>query len=325
MTTDPARLNGGGAPAWPAVLVRVPATSANLGPGYDSFGLALGRYDEVIARRTDGPLRIEVSGCGAGQVPLTAEHLVYRSAVLGFQRLGEPVPRLELLCRNEIPHGGGQGSSAAAIVAGLAVARMLTPGGPERMPLSALLDIASEVEGHPDNAAPAVLGGFTVAWIDEDGHTRSVQPLVHPQVRALVFSAQRGSSTERARALLPATVPHADAVANTAAAALFVHAISNDPALLPVATKDFLHQQYRAASMPETAALVAELRAAGIAAVVSGAGPSVLALVTGDIDRVRWQRPGFDLVELPIHRSSLHLERVPADSAAFSHRTARGS
>ena len=122
-------------PAGPAVRVRVPATSANLGPGYDCFGLALGRYDEVIARRTAGPLRITVTGCGAGDVPLTAEHLVYRSALLGFEAIGEPAPNLELFCRNEIPHGGGQGSSAAAIVAGLAVARMLAADGEQRMPL----------------------------------------------------------------------------------------------------------------------------------------------------------------------------------------------
>lgn len=297
----------------PAALVRVPATSANLGPGYDCFGLALGRFDEVIARRTDGPLRIVVTGCGSGDVPLTAEHLVYRSALLGFEALGEPAPNLELFCRNEIPHGGGQGSSAAAIVAGLALARLLTPDGPQRMPLSRLLDLASQVEGHPDNAAPAVLGGFTIAWIDDAGRTQVVQRPVHPQVRAMMFSARRGSSTEQARAVLPPTVPHADAAANATAAALFVHAISDDPSLLLTATRDYLHQQYRAAALPETAELVQELRAAGIAAVVSGAGPSVLALTTGDLDPQRWRRPGFDLVELPIQRGPLHCELVAVD------------
>ncbi|WP_084613900.1 homoserine kinase [Nakamurella lactea] len=302
---------------WPAVRVRVPATSANLGPGYDCFGLALGRYDLVTARRTDGPLRITVTGCGSADVPLTADHLVYRSAVLGFEALGEPVPRLELVCSNEIPHGGGQGSSAAAIVAGIAVARMLTPGGPERMSRSDLLNLAAGVEGHPDNAAPAVLGGFTIAWTEPDGRSQVVQRPVHPQVRVLLFSARRGSSTERARALLPTSVPHADAAANSAAAALFVHAISDEPALLLTATADYLHQRYRAPSMPETAALVADLRAAGIAAVVSGAGPSVLAFVTGEIDGRRWQRPGFDLVELPIDRRGLQIEQIAADAAAF--------
>lgn len=300
-----------------AAWVRVPATSANLGPGYDCFGIALGRYDEVFARRAGGPMRITVSGCGADSVPLSAEHLVYRSALLGFQSLGEPAPTLELVCRNEIPHGGGQGSSAAAIVAGLAVARMLTPGGPERMPLSALLDIASRVEGHPDNAAPAVLGGFTIAWMDADRRTRVARPTVHPGVRVLLFSAQRGSSTERARALLPATVPHGDAAANAAAAALFVHAISTEPTLLPAATEDHLHQRFRAAAMPETAELVADLRAAGLAAVVSGAGPSVLAFVSTEIDLRQWQRPGFVPIEVPIHHTALDLRRLPRDDAAF--------
>jgi homoserine kinase len=303
--------------ARPTVLVRVPATAANLGPGYDCFGLALGRYDEVIARRTDGPLRISVTGCGSADVPLTAEHLVYRSALLGFEALGEPAPTLELVCRNEIPHGGGQGSSAAAIVAGLAVARMLTPDGQQRMPLRRLLDLASQVEGHPDNAAPAVLGGFTIAWMDDAGRTQVVQRQVHPKVRAMMFSARRGASTERARAVLPSTVPHADAAANSAAAALFVHAITDDPTLLLTATRDYLHQRYRAASLPETADLVDELRAAGIAAVVSGAGPSVLALVTEEIDRQRWLRPGFDLVELPIQHGPLHSQLIPGDDPVF--------
>ncbi len=288
-----------------AVRIRVPATSANIGPGYDCLGLALGRYDEVIARRIEGPPRIEVIGCGAGTVPTTPEHLVYRSAVLGFEALGVAPPSLELLCRNEIPHGGGQGSSAAAIVAGLAVARELTADGRTLMPDSELLDIASRVEGHPDNAAPAVLGGFTLAWMDAAGHTTVVRRPVHPTIRVLMFSSLHGASTEKARAMLPASVPHAEAVANTVSAALLVHAVSDDPSLLFVATDDYLHQQYRAAAMPATATLVADLREAGVAAVVSGAGPSVLALVTGDLDVAAFRRPGFEPVELAVDRTGL--------------------
>lgn len=295
------------------VRVRVPATSANVGPGYDCLGVALGRYDEVVARHSpDGP-RIEVSGHGASTVPRTPEHLVYSSALRGLAELGEPAVDLELRCRNEIPHGGGQGSSAAAIVAGLAVARALTPDGTERMSDHDLLDIASAIEGHPDNAAPAVLGGFTLAWT-VDGHTRVVRRRVHPDIRVVMFGAAWGSSTEMARAILPDRVPHRDAADNSRAAALLMHAMSDDPSMLLPATEDRLHQQYRASVMPDTAALVAELRAASIAAVVSGAGPSVLALLeqpTGaafDVDR--WTRPGFDPVELPIDGSGLQVEAV---------------
>jgi len=288
-----------------AVRVRVPATAANLGPGYDSLGIALGRYDTVTARRIDRPPRIDVSGCGADSVPRTAEHLVYRSALLGFQALGEPAPSLELLCRNEIPHGGGQGSSAAAIVAGLAVARELTAGGRQKMPDAALLDIAARLEGHPDNAAPAVLGGFTLAWMDARGNTSVVRRKVHPDITVVMFSATRGSSTEQARAMLPPTVPHAEAAANSAAAALLVHAIADDPSLLLAGTEDFLHQKYRAAAMPATARLMADLRRAGIAAVVSGAGPSVLAFVTDDLPLESWRRPGFDPIRLAVDERGL--------------------
>lgn len=292
------------------VRIRVPATSANLGPGYDCLGLALGRYDEVVASRIDGPPRIEVVGCGADTVPRTADHLVYRSALRGFAAMNEPAPSLELLCRNEIPHGGGQGSSAAAIVSGLAVARELTRDGHRKMPDSTLLDIASQVEGHPDNAAPAVVGGFTLAWMDAAGHTTVVRRQVHHDVRVLMFSACRGSSTEKARAMLPETVPHAAAAANSAATALLVHAISDDPTLLFAATKDYLHQQYRASAMLQTAALVDQLRAAGIAAVVSGAGPSVLALVSAQVDLHRFDRPGFSVAELPVDTEGLRVERL---------------
>lgn len=295
------------------VRVRVPATSANVGPGYDCLGLAVGRYDEVVARRSpDGP-RIEVTGCGEDTVPRTPEHLVYRSALRGFAELGEPPVDLELLCRNEIPHGGGQGSSAAAIVAGLAVARALTPGGPERMSDRDLLDVAAAIEGHPDNAAPAVLGGFTLAWT-MDGHTRVVRRRVHPDIRVMMFGAARGSSTEMARAILPEQVPHRDAADNTRAAALLVHAMSDDPSMLLPATEDRLHQQYRASVMSDTADLVGELRAAGIAAVVSGAGPSVLALLgpgtVAGFDIGRWRRPGFDPVELPLDDDGLRVDPI---------------
>ncbi|NNG37466.1 homoserine kinase [Nakamurella aerolata] len=302
-----------GSPA--AVTVRVPATSANLGPGYDSFGVALGRYDTVTARPAppgEGP-RIRVTGEGADTVPLDESHLVYRSAMRGFAELGQPAMALDLVCHNEIPHGGGQGSSAAAIVAGLAVARALTADGAARLPDEALLDLASSIEGHPDNAAPAVLGSFTVAWQGPDGRTRVVRRPVHPDIRLVLFSSAVGASTEQARALLPTQVPHRDAVANVAAAALLVHALTDEPALLLDATADRLHQPYRADALPATAQLVARLRGAGVAAVVSGAGPSVLAFVTAEqlgSDAARlWERPpdGFTAAILPVDTDGLQV------------------
>lgn len=316
-------------PAAGTVTVRVPATAANLGPGYDSFGLALGRYDTVTARLADpgaGP-RIRVTGQGAGSVPLDESHLVYRSAMRGFAEWGQPAPALDLVCHNEIPHGGGQGSSAAAIVAGLAVARALTTaagadgGAGADVAASrsdeALLDLASTLEGHPDNAAPAVLGSFTVAWQGPDGRTRVVRRPVHQDIRVLLFTAATGASTEQARALLPTQVPHRDAVANVAAAALLVHALTDEPALLLDATADRLHQPYRAGALPTTAMLVSRLRDAGLAAVVSGAGPSVLAFVTEEQWRGRaawWERPG----------DGFTAEILPVDTGGLQVSTARG-
>lgn len=304
--TEPGRAELGGTGG---ITVRVPATSANLGPGYDCFGLALARYDEVRATRTDGPLRIEVSGVGADSVPRTSDHLVVRAAAAGFAALEETMPGLALRCTNTIPHGGGQGSSAAAIVAGLLVARGLTADGETRLPDPDLLALASQLEGHPDNVAPALLGGFTVAWTPADGRARAVRRVVHPEVHAVMFGAQQSSSTAAARAALPPTVPHADAAANVASAALLVHALTEDPSLLFEATVDRLHQPYRASSMAQSAALVAELRAAGIAAVVSGAGPSVLALTTGSLALNAWRRPGFDVAELAVAAAGATVEQ----------------
>ena len=283
------------------ISVRVPATSANLGPGYDCFGLALERYDEATASLSPDGLRVEVTGVGAGQVPCDDKHLVIRSMEKAWQTVGLTMPAVRLRCRNAIPHGGGQGSSAAAIVAGLLLGRALLQAS-ERLSMSdqRLLQIASALEGHPDNVAPALLGGFTLAWKNAEGEVSAVRRDVHPGVRTVLFSSSQASSTEHSRTLLPQLVPHADAAANSARAALLVHALTTDPSYLLTATEDLLHQPYRAPSMPATAALVAELRAAGIAAVVSGAGPSVLALGTSPLQLDSWQRSGFSAAEVPI-------------------------
>lgn len=280
--------------------VRVPATAANLGPGYDCFGLALQRYDEVEAALCPDGLRVDVEGVGAGQVPTDANHLVIRAMALAWAAVDQQLPSVWLRCRNAIPHGGGQGSSAAAIVAGLLLGRALLPGGGAEVSDDLILQLANGMEGHPDNVAPALLGGFTLAWLDEQGGAAAIRQVVHPSVRAVVFTAAQASSTHHSRKLLPQTVSHADAAANAASAALLVHALTMDPSYLLQATKDRLHQPYRAASMPESARLMNDLRDAGIAAVISGAGPSVLALVTDDLERGRWRRNGFDAQEVQI-------------------------
>ena len=290
--------------------VRVPATSANLGPGFDSFGLALARYDEVTVSRTDGGLVVEVVGVGADEVPLTADHLVVRAIARAFEHAGRPLPGLHLRCVNCIPHGGGLGSSASAIVAGLLLGReLLESEGGRRLTDDELLGLANEMEGHPDNVAPALLGGFTLAYLDADGRPVAIRREVHPDIRVVVFSAHQASSTHHTRGLLPATVPHADAAANAAAAGLLVHALTTDPAHLLPATRDRLHQDYRAPAMPASAALVADLRAAGVAAVISGAGPSVIALVTGEFDADRWRRPGFEIAAIDVCTTGAQVER----------------
>ena len=283
------------------ITVRVPATSANLGPGFDSFGLALARYDEVSVSLRAAGLLVEVEGVGADEVPLTDEHLVVRAMARAFAEVGEPLPGIHLKCVNCIPHGGGLGSSASAIVAGLLLGReLLARTGSRRLTDDEVLGLANQMEGHPDNVAPALFGGFTLAFLDDDGRPVAVRRQVHPDVRVVVFSAHQASSTHHTRGLLPAMVPHADASANAAAAGLLVHALTVDPAYLLPATRDRLHQDYRAPAMPDSARLVTELRGKGIAAVISGAGPSVIALVTGSMDIEHWRRPGFEVDEVAV-------------------------
>ncbi|MBC9005634.1 homoserine kinase [Micromonospora aurantiaca (nom. illeg.)] len=278
------------------VRVRVPATSANLGPGFDALGLALGRHDDVTAEVTDGGVRVSVTGEGAGELPSDERHLIVTAMRATFDALGAQPAGLALECLNRIPQARGLGSSSAAIVAGVLAARALAADGDRRMDDDAALRLAAELEGHPDNVAPCLLGGFTIAWT-EPGGARAVSLPVAPAVRPTVFVPAERGLTSVARAALPATVPHADAASNAGRAALLVHALTADPALLLPATVDRLHQEQRAPGMPATAALVGELRAAGVAAVVSGAGPTVLALsevpagFQAGTDWRRWELP----------------------------------
>jgi len=259
--------------------VRVPATSANLGPGFDSFGLALELYDDVVVRVAESGLAVDVAGEGADEVRRDKRNLVVRAVQATFDALGGQPRGLEIVCANRIPHGRGLGSSAAAIVAGVLAARELVLGGSERLPDDAMLRLAAQLEGHPDNVAACLLGGFTMAF-DNVGVIDAVRLDVHKSIAPVVFIPATVSSTAKARRMLPATVPHHDAAANAARAALLVQALTKRPDLLFVATADALHQQYRAPAMPRSAALMAKLRDAGVPAVISGAGPTVLALAT---------------------------------------------
>jgi homoserine kinase len=270
------------------VRVRVPATSANLGPGFDTLGLALGLHDEVEAAVTASGLDIEVSGEGADDVLTAGEkHLVVRAMRVAFDDLDVPQPPgLALRCVNRIPHGRGLGSSAAAIVAGLIAARALA--GASTRPQD-VLPLANVLEGHPDNVAPCLFGGLTIAWVTDGtvgGGTaglpeaRAIRLDPRPEVRPVAFIAPAPVSTKVARGLLPAAVPHADAARNAGRAALLIAALTARPDALLDGTEDKLHQDYRAPAMPGTHELVTRLRAAGVPAVVSGAGPSVLAFLT---------------------------------------------
>lgn len=271
--------------------VRVPATSANLGPGFDSLGLALGLYDVLEAEVAGDGLDIEVTGEGAGHLPLGEEHLVARAVRAAGRSWGLPhLPGLRLRAHNAIPHGRGLGSSAAAVVAGVVLADLLAEPGPARTAQD-LLAVACRLEGHPDNAAAALLGGLTIAWCGDDagtegpdGSVHAVRLQPHPAVEPVVLIPDHRLETRHARAVLPDVVPHGDAARTAGRAALLVHAMTTEPALLLPATEDWLHQRPRAAAMPETLGVVAGLREAGHAAVVSGAGPSVLVLCVGDDD-----------------------------------------
>jgi homoserine kinase len=185
-------------------------------------------------------------------------------------------PRLHLECDNVIPHARGLGSSSAAIVAGICLARGLVVGGPLALDDAAALTLAVELEGHPDTVAPALLGGFTIAWTDDDG-SRAAVVEVDARVQVVVLVPPTGVETSHARGLLPDVVPHLDAAANAGRAALLVHALARAPELLLAATDDRLHQAHREPAMPASLALVRALRSEGVAAVVSGAGPTVLA------------------------------------------------
>lgn len=298
------------------VRVRVPASSANLGPGFDALGLALGLHDEIDIAIVPSGLEIEVTGEGAGELPTDEKHLLVRAARHAFERLGGQPSGLRVRCHNRIPHGRGLGSSAAAIVAGLVGASALAGTAYARGELSDddLLCLANELEGHPDNVAACLLGAATIAWLDgQRAHAVRLEP--HPDLAPVAFVPTGQFATETARGLLPAEVPHADAAANAGRAALLAYALTVDPSVLFAATEDRLHQSYRAVAMPESMSLVNRLRAAGVPAVISGAGATVLALTSGNGPAVEalesFAPKGISVLPLPVDLTGSVAHRVP--------------
>ncbi len=271
----------------PAGLVAsavVSASSANLGPGFDSIGLALSLSDEITVETTNYGLLVAVEGEGADHVPLGPEHLVVRAVESGLQAAGVCAPGLVVRCRNAIPHSRGLGSSAAAVVGGLAAANGLV-AQTDSAPLSAaqLIQLSAEFEGHPDNAAAAVLGGAVVSWSDRTGNRPrySAVPLrLHPDIHLYCAILEERSLTAETRVLLPSQVSHEDARFNVSRAALLVVALTERPDLLMAATEDVLHQPQRASAMPASAEYLRLLRRHNVAATLSGAGPSLIALST---------------------------------------------
>lgn len=259
------------------VAVSVPGSTGNVGPGYDSLGLALGHYDDLAVTVTGGGLEFELHGEGSASVPRSEEHLVVRAMRAAFRAAGvEELPGLRLEATNRIPHGRGMGSSASAVVAGVLAANALLPA--ERaLDDRRLLQVAAAMEGHPDNVAPSLFGGLVISWTDADGY-RSAPVTVHEDVVPVVAIPDFEVPTRLARSLLPATVPHHDAAVNAGRTALLVEALTRRPELLLPATEDRLHQPYRASAMPPSARLMAALRARGLPAMISGAGPTVLVL-----------------------------------------------
>jgi homoserine kinase len=288
-----------------AVRVTVPASTANLGSGFDALGMALGLYDEIDVRVTSGGLKITVEGEGAGEVDWDEGHLVVRAIRTAAELTGFRPPGLELCCRNAIPHSRGLGSSAAAVVAGVAAAYGLA--GMELDDRA--LQLAAEYEGHADNAAASLLGGLVLAWTEGDRY-RALRLEPHPDIRPMLLIPGESSATTVTRQLLPDRVPHADAAFAAGRAALAIQAITTRPDLLLPATEDRLHQDYRQAAWPATLRLVRVLREHGLAAAVSGAGPTVIVITQDGKLPSGVDLTGFQARELAVDRLGVQVMTV---------------
>ena len=263
------------------VHVEVPASSANLGPGFDTLGLALALYNEVEVSESDG-VTIAIQGEGADRLAGNERNVVARGVRMAYEAAGRPFRGCALACVNRIPLARGLGSSAAAWVGGLVAGNALLGAPLDR---GALLTLAARAEGHPDNVAAALLGGLTVACGGPAGASAMSLP-VPPDLRWVVLVPEVSSATAEARAVLPASVPRADAVFNVQRVALLLASLQAGRVdLLPSAFEDRLHEPYRARLFPWMAAVTVAARAAGaLGCVLSGAGPSLLAVAAGDAE-----------------------------------------
>jgi homoserine kinase len=264
------------------VQVSAPATTANLGPGFDCLGMALELWNQVEVlppSTSEGDPLVEVSGEGEGELPTDGSNLVYRAMEFLFQEADEALPPMRLRCHNQIPVKRGLGSSAAAIAGGLAAANALCS---HNFSSEELLEMAATMEGHPDNVAAAVLGGLRLVVIDEK-QLYTVPINIPWEVHAVLFVPEFGISTADARRVLPEKISIADAVHNAARTALLVAGmLTNHPEYLPIATQDRLHQPYRQSLFPAMKAIFAAARAAGALGVfLSGSGPTILAFTQG--------------------------------------------
>lgn len=304
----------------------MPASSANLGSGFDSLGLALSLYDEVEACVVADGVHVEVLGEGAGQVPCDETHLVVRGMRAAWSRFGDGPSGLRLRCRNAIPHSRGLGSSAAAAVAGAVAAAVLVGRDPE-LERDALLQLTAGMEGHADNAAASLLGGFVIAWESSGGLSservqgakppeggniaqrfNAIRLDAHPSIIPVALVAAVESSTATTRGLLPDRVPLADAAFTGSRTALAVLAFTQRPELLLPATEDRLHQGYRRPAYPASADLVDALRSHGVPATISGAGPTVLALTVDATLPTGVDLRGFSPCVLPVDTGGVRVE-----------------
>jgi homoserine kinase len=292
------------------VRVRVPGSSANLGPGFDTLGLALGLYDEVEVSVAPDGVVIEVEGEGAGRVPSDEAHLVAKAMRATWDLVGDAPSGIRMRCRNAIPHSRGLGSSAAAAVAG-AVAAAALAGRDVELERDTILHVAAGMEGHADNAAASLLGGFVVAWETAGNNSQrfhAVRLETHPGIHPVALVAGTESLTSTTRGLLPERVPLVDAAFTGSRTALAVLAFTQHPELLLPATEDRLHQNYRRPAYPESADLVDTLRDRGIPAAISGAGPTVLALTADGILPSDLDLHGFTALALPVDRAGATVE-----------------
>jgi homoserine kinase len=268
-----------------SVRVRVPATSANLGPGFDALGLAVGLYDEIRVRFGSpdqrSPLRVTAEGMGGSDIPTDATNLAYRAMGRLFQAAGKSMPSVEIHLTVRLPVAGGLGSSSAAIVGGLIAANTAMKGF---FSMDDLIEMATALEGHPDNVLPALVGGLCAGIVTPNGvkYVAWKDAYLTRDLRAVVCTPNLKVPTERARRVLPARVDRKDAVYNAAHVALFLSALKEKRYdLLGEAMGDRLHQPYRAALVPGLMDVIAGARAGGAyGAALSGAGPTVLALTS---------------------------------------------